>query len=730
MEKRLNRRDFMKAAGVSAVVLSLGCEESSIQPSGAAAFNVAGARPNVLWISTEDISPDLGCYGDAYADSPNIDKFAAGATRYDYAFTNAGVCAPVRSCTITSMYPTSMGTNQMRCKGVPEARIKCFPEYLRAAGYYCTNRTKTDYQFDAPSSAWDESGRNGHWRNRPEGAPFFCVMNITTTHESKIRNKYNKLDHDPDKAKVPPYYPDTEVTRKDWARYADNITTMDGQAAAILKQLEEDGLAEDTIVWFWGDHGRGLPRAKRWIYDSGLKVPLIIRVPEKYRMMVNPLNPEAMAAGTVCNEMVSFVDFGATMLSIGGVSIPDHLHGRAFLGPQKREVRKYIYAARDRMDEAYDCIRAVRDRRYKYIRNFMRHVSYGQNIDYMNQMPTMKEMRRLNAEGKLKGAEKFYFLATKPVEEFYDLESDPHEINNLAGTKKYKKMIEQMRGECVRWMKEVGDVGLIPEPDFDQMKRPGDVYERTAGCGFMPAGSGLEDKPMIVAIQCSTEGASIEYLVEGQKRSREWKLYTKPVKLLPGEVLKARANRIGFKPSGFSEYKYGGPGFRAEVLASKVHWKRDPALKDMLDRLIVVKDLDFNGEKATGDYMTLLNDKYGPVRFWAVVGLHNNCKDGASITRAKQAVLRRLDDESVSTRVAAGQAVCDWGEEEKGLAVLSEILLNGTTGSSRLYAATALNRLGEKARGALDAIRASTKDKVADVKKVSRYTLIGLGEKV
>ena len=416
MKKQLNRRDFMKVVGVGAVGMSLGCEEVSLQPAGAAAMGAGGGRPNVLWITAEDISPDLGCYGDSYADTPNLDKFATEGTRYDYAFTNAGVCAPVRSCTITSMYPSSMGTNQMRCKGVPDAKIKCYSEYLRAAGYYCTNRSKTDYQFDAPTSAWDECGRKGHWRNRPEGAPFFSVMNITTSHESKIRSRYSHLEHDPDKAKVPPYCPDTEISRKDWARYADIITTMDGQVAAILKQLEDDGLAEDTIVWFWGDHGRGLPRGKRWIYDSGLRIPLIIRVPEKYRGRMNAAKPETMGAGTICNEMVSSVAFGATMLSIAGVSLPRHLHGRAFMGPQKKDPRKYIYAARDRMDEAYDCIRAVRDQRYKLI-------VYPRNN----------------------------------LKQLFDLEADPHEIVNLAENPDHAGRVGAMIATIQQWQQQLGD---------------------------------------------------------------------------------------------------------------------------------------------------------------------------------------------------------------------------------------------------------------------------------
>jgi uncharacterized sulfatase len=264
-------------------------------------------RPNILWISTEDMSPDSGCYGDPYAITPNVDKLAAQGVRYTNAFATAPVCAPSRSAIITGMYPTTIGSMHMRSKAVPPAGVKAFTEYLRAAGYYCTNNSKTDYNFETPTppgaagvaafnspppvTLWDETSNTAHWRNRTDKSqPFFAVFNIMVTHESQVRvpdNVYQRNTarlkpeqfHDPAKAVLPPYYPDTPLVRKDWARYYDNITAMDYQVADILKQLEEDGLAENTIVFFWGDHGRGLPRSKRFVYDSGLRVPLIVRWP-------------------------------------------------------------------------------------------------------------------------------------------------------------------------------------------------------------------------------------------------------------------------------------------------------------------------------------------------------------------------------------------------------------------------------------------------------------------
>ncbi len=372
-----------------------------IPPSG----RVLGApadRPNILWITAEDICPDLGCYGDTGARTPTLDAFARQGVRYANAFSVSGVCAPSRSAIITGMYPTTIGTHHMRSKAVPPPCVRCFPEYLRAAGYYCTNNVKTDYNFDSPLTAWDESSRKAHWRNRPAGRPFFAVFNITTTHESQIRCTDAEFArhmargrpedrHDPAKAVLPPYYPDTPVVRNDWARYYDLITAMDSQVADLLKQLDEEGLADSTIVFFYGDNGRGLPRGKRWVYDSGIHVPLIVRF------------PDGRGAGTVREDLVSFVDFGPTVLSLAGVEVPKHMQGRPFLGEQKAEPRDYVFAARDRMDETYDIIRAVRDKQYKYIRNFKACRPYAQYIDYMEKMPTMQEMRRLNKLGKLAG---------------------------------------------------------------------------------------------------------------------------------------------------------------------------------------------------------------------------------------------------------------------------------------------------------------------------------------
>jgi N-sulfoglucosamine sulfohydrolase len=521
------------------------------------------ARPNILWISAEDLSPDLGCYGDAYARTPNLDKFAREGVRYTHAFATSPVCAPSRSAIITAMYPPSIGTHHMRSKAVPPAHVKAFTEPLRAAGYYCTNNVKTDYNFEAPpahrppDSVWDESSNRAHWRNRADKAqPFFAVFNLTVTHESQIRatpDQYAKNTarlkaadrHDPKLAPLPPYYPDTPLVRKDWATYHDNITAMDYAVADILKQLEEDGLAENTIVFFWGDHGRGLPRAKRWPYDSGLRVPLVVRWPGRIK------------AGTVSDEIVSLHDLGPTVLSIAGVRIPAHVQGQAFLGEQKAKPREYAFGHRDRMDEAYDMMRTARDKQFRYIRNFQPGKPYAQHIDYMDEMPTMKEMRRVYKEHMnalspdyrraMTAAQLLFFAPEKPEEELYDLAADPHEINNLARDPKHRATLLRMRAAVEKWMKETNDLGLVPETELIERMRPGGVWATTERPVLSLKG-GTFNAPVTVKVSCPTPGASIVYTTEEGERAR-WKLYGDGVRLTSSARLRVKACRYGYKDS-------------------------------------------------------------------------------------------------------------------------------------------------------------------------------------
>lgn len=450
-------------------------------------------RPNILWITCEDISPNLGCYGDPYAVTPNLDRLAAQSVRYTEAFSTIGVCAPARSTIITGMYPCSIGTQHMRCQGTVPAKMKEFPRYLREAGYFCTNHTKTDYNFAFSKETWDQNGKKAHWRNRKPGQPFFSVINFTETHESQIRlpeKQYRKRVaeftaeeiHDPAKAPVPPYHPDTPEVRQDWARYADMITYMDKEVGAVLKQLEEDGLADDTVVFYFSDHGAGMPRSKRWLYDSSTRVPFMVRFPEKYAEMA-PSKP-----GTTTDRLISFVDLAPTVLSLAGIDAPEIMQGTAFLGPKAGKPRKYVYGFRDRMDERYDMLRSVYDGRFRYIRNYRPELPWfhHQYIGYLYQMPTMKVWERLSNEGKLKGATAVFMEDSKPTEELYDVTADPWEVKNLAGRPEYRETLRKLRAEHERWRKEILDLGFLPEsdlrtrfgdePPYDAVRRDPSLY--------------------------------------------------------------------------------------------------------------------------------------------------------------------------------------------------------------------------------------------------------------
>ncbi|HYW78941.1 MAG TPA: sulfatase-like hydrolase/transferase [Thermoguttaceae bacterium] len=440
-------------------------------------------RPNILWLSTEDISSHLGCYGAEHAITPTLDTLAQRGVRYSHAFTAAGVCAPNRTAIILGMFQSSSGGHHMRCQTKLPDSIRPFPEYLRDAGYYCTNNSKTDYNFVYnKSDIWDACSGTATWEDRPAGTPFFAVFNYTRTHEGSIRTSGATYDsytqrltpaqrQDPDALQLPPYYPDTPIVRHDWKQYFELVTAMDYWVADHLRSLEEAGVADDTIVFFWSDHGVGLPRAKRWLYDSGTRVPLIVYMPEKFRKAGQGI------PGTVDGQLVSTVDFAPTVLNLCGVDIPGYMQGRAFLGKQLQDERQYVFGARDRMDERYDIIRAVRDKRYRYIRNYEAYKPYYQFMNTPEGGPTMRELRRLHATGELPEAAELFMAETKPAEELYDLEKDPHEIHNLIDDPALREVLDRLRAAHVAWMDRSKDLGLIPEPELTvRTERLGSAY--------------------------------------------------------------------------------------------------------------------------------------------------------------------------------------------------------------------------------------------------------------
>ncbi len=439
-------------------------------------------RPNILWLTCEDMSCNLGCYGDRDAATPNLDAFAKQAVKYNRAFSTCGVCAPSRSALITGMYPSTLGSHYMRCKIDLPKEVRAFSAHLRDAGFYCTNNVKTDYNFAVPKDAWDANSRTAHYRGRKKGQPFFAVFNNTVTHESQIRAAEAAFQkntarltraqrHDPAKITVPPFHPDVPEVRKDWARYHDLVSAMDIWFGDMLTELEKEGVADDTIVFFYSDHGVGLPRGKRWLYDTGMKVPLLIRFGKNWTHLAPG------KAGSETGRLVSFVDFGPTALSLAGVEPPNVMQGVPFLGKHEGKAREAVYGIRDRMDERNDCTRAVRDARFKYIRNYMPWKPWAQPLAYMELMPTMQAWRKLKAEGKLKGEAALWMADQKPTEELYDTEADPHEVKNLAGEKKYEEHLRRLRGLHTQWRTETRDLGQLPEALVWEWSRKATRYD-------------------------------------------------------------------------------------------------------------------------------------------------------------------------------------------------------------------------------------------------------------
>lgn len=436
-------------------------------------------RPNIMLIVGEDTGRLLGCYEHPELKTPNLDRLAAQGCRYDQAFSVYPVCAPSRSAIITGQYPMKIGTHQMRSSLASPPRL--FTQELRDVGYYVSWNTKLDFNFDhsLPSGWRDDSAEwFGRLRqgNMPD-QPWFAFFNIDGTHESRIwpdkdeypdregLNHYTNYAH-PGKARpprttnpadvpVPPYLPDTPIVRSDIARHADNISALDQKFGQILDDLEASGQADNTIVIFLADHGRGLPREKRWPYSAGVHMPLIIRY------------PGVLAPSSVDNQLVSWVDLAPTFLSIAGAAIPDDYDGQAFLGDAKaKQPREYIYAARDRMDESFDRVRVIRDERYQYTRNFFPQIPYCQRNQYMENMPTMIELRTLNAQGKLHGDAAVFMQAAKPVEELYDLTTDYHCIHNLADQPELQEVRLRMAAKLEAFLANIDDKGAYPEREL------------------------------------------------------------------------------------------------------------------------------------------------------------------------------------------------------------------------------------------------------------------------
>jgi|TARA_Y100000310_G_scaffold345155_1_gene462227 arylsulfatase A-like enzyme len=520
---------------------------------------LAPKRPNVLWIVAEDMSANIPAFGDATIETPHLSRLANEGVCYDNFFTPAAVCAPARAAIATGMYPSRIAANHMRTgpwyypnpseqqivaysgqlpegvpvyEAMPPVGTRMMSEVLREEGYYCTNNSKSDYQFRASPLAWDESGTSAHWRGRGSRQPFFSIFNLGVTHESQIWSRANEpllVDEDLD-VPVPPYLPDTVVGRRDIRRMYSNIKAMDNQVGSLMEQLEQDGLLEETIIFWYTDHGGPLPRQKRLLYDSGMRVPMIIRFPGKIN------------ADTRNDDLVSFIDLAATVHSIAGIEPSPLMDGQAFLGSYRdEEPARYVHAAADRFDMQTDKIRAVRDSRFKYLRYYDQDKPFFLPVAYREQMPIMRELHRLREAGELTVAQRLWFRATKPGEELFDTESDPHELNNLADDPAHERKLKELRAECDRWLKDIEDLNLLPERD---------LIDRLWPDGRQPVAASpkISIRNRSAVISCATAGASLGYkIVRNGKEPPSWSIFTGPFSCRAGDLILAVSHRIGFK---------------------------------------------------------------------------------------------------------------------------------------------------------------------------------------
>lgn len=540
-------------------------------------------KPNILWLVIEDMSPALPDYGDMTIETPNISRLAQQGVKYTNVYSTSGVCAPSRAALTLGMYPSGVGANNMRVTSytevtglpkygaVPPPEAKMLSQYMREQGYYTTNNVKQDYQFKAPATAWDDSGVYAHWRNRPEGKPFYSVVNFTTTHESGLFEPYgfrkvesrhyfsddveriaklphhhgektteeNTAVHVPKDTKftIPPYLPDTPIVRRDFWKMYNNLAETDRQIGAVLAQLEQDGLLDNTIIFFYSDHGGPLPRQKRLIYDSGLKVPLIVRFPNQ------------KFAGKVDEQLVSFVDFAPTTIALTGNEIPPHMHGKNFMGNGKKQ-RQYIHAAADRFDGFTDTIRAVKDKRFKYIRNYRTEQGYYLPVAYREKIPTMQELLRLRNEEQLTPEQSQWFRSYKPQDELFDTLNDPHELHNLAYDASYEAKLNQLSDEMDRWLTEIDDKPNRSEADLVEQLWQGETSQPETTAPEVKISKGL------VTISSTTPGASIGYkIIQNNYEPASWQIFQQPFELPLGAKLKTFSHRIGYLPSDIDTFK-------------------------------------------------------------------------------------------------------------------------------------------------------------------------------
>lgn len=424
---------------------------------------VQQTQPNVVWIVSDDLSPDIGCYGGRAVSTPNLDQLAASGFQFESAFATSPICSPSRSAFVTGVYQTTIGAHQHRTRKMKPlpAGVQTVMYHFRQAGYFVCNQGKSDYNFK-PSFKFD--GKD--WGKRKTGQPFFAQIQIREPHRPFHKNK------DPDREKqlvLPPYYPDHPVIRADWADYLASIETLDRKVGEVLERLVQEGLMENTIVVFFGDHGRPHVWDKQWLNDGGLRVPLIVKLPNQIKRRLQSTWGEAK--GDVCGNLVSLIDLAPTSLALAGLPVPDSMAGRNIFDTNAAP-RTAVFGARDRAGDAIDRIRCVRTNQFKYIRNYYPELSYSTRSSYKTlSYPALTVFRVLHQQGKLTAAQARYMADTKPKEELYDLRSDPFEMKNLAGDPQFDEIRNQLSKRLDRWEQETNDMGRHQEMPAGEMKQ-------------------------------------------------------------------------------------------------------------------------------------------------------------------------------------------------------------------------------------------------------------------
>ncbi|HTN74488.1 MAG TPA: sulfatase-like hydrolase/transferase [Pirellulaceae bacterium] len=478
----------------------------------------AAERPNILWLTSEDHGPEMGCYGDKLARTPNVDDLASRGMLFDRAWSCAPVCAPARSAIISGIYPSSSGGLHMRSMVPLPAKFKLFPQLLRESGYYCTNNAKEDYNVQPAGKLWDVSNNKAHWKQRAAGQPFFAVFNSTKSHESQLRTRPHELIADPSQVRVPAYHPDTPEVRQDWAQYYDKVSEADADAGARLKELADAGLAEETIIFYYGDHGSGMPRSKRWPGNSGLHVPLVVYFPEKWRHLA----PQDYKNGGKSTRLVSFVDFAPTVLSLAGIQPLDWLQGRAWAGKYQVSGEAYLFGERGRMDECYDMIRSVTDGRYVYLRNYFPQVSQAQHVMYQFETPTTRVWHTLFEQGKTTPAQSLFWQTPKAPEELYDLHADRDEVHNLAKSAEHQEVLARLRKALRDHILQVRDVCFLPEGELHARAEGSTPYEMAHDAAKYPLLKILTTAELASDLTPDTIPTLLDSLTDDDNAVRYW----------------------------------------------------------------------------------------------------------------------------------------------------------------------------------------------------------------